>query len=323
MQAKARTFFQSCFFLLSTAMLPANLQANAEPLPVFVSIAPQKWLVEQLGGDFINTHVLLDKGQEPHTYQPSPEKITLLFRSRLYFTIGMQFEREIIRKIGNNESSGSGLQFIDVTTGIKRIPMVAHHHHEKEEEDHEGHDQHRHEEAEQAREHADPHIWLDPRNVEKMASAMTEALATADPKHAGAYQQNLQALKDRLTRLHRELGQQLAPFRGATFFVFHPAFGYFAHAYDLHQEAVEIEGKAPSPKQLYALVKKARADKVRMLFVQPQFDRKNAQIVAQAIKGELMELDPLAEDVEQNLRRMAEAMQTALTPRQAPKRYSP
>ena len=86
---------------------------------------------------------------------------------------------------------------------------------------------------------------------------------------------------------------------------------------------MEIEGKAPSPKQLYALVKKARADKVRMLLVQPQFDRKNAQIVAQAIKGELMELDPLAEDVEQNLRRMAEAMQTALTPRQAPKRYSP
>jgi len=290
-------------------MLPANLPAKTEPLPVFVSIGPQKWLVEQLGGDFVSTHVLLDKGQEPHTYQPSPEKMTLLFRSRLYFTVGMQFEREIVRKIGNNESSGSGLQFIDVTTGIKRIPMAAHHHEE------EGHDRHRHEEAEQDQEHADPHIWLDPRNLKKIASAMTEALVTADPKHAGAYQQNLQTLKESLTRLHLELGQQLAPFRGATFFVFHPAFGYFAHAYHLHQEAVEIEGKAPSPKQLYALVKKAKADKVKILFVQPQFDRKNALIVAQAIKGELMELDPLAEDIEQNLRRMAKAMQTALTPR--------
>ncbi len=312
MQTKKYSLLLSCFFLLTTAMLPANLPASTEPLPVFVSIAPQKWLVEQLGGDLVSAHVLLDKGQEPHTYQPTPEKITSLFRSRLYFTIGMQFEREIARKISNKEHSNSGPQFIDVTTDITRIPLVAHHHHEEKKEDHRGHDQHQHEEAEL--EHADPHLWLDPRNVEKMASAMTEALITADSEHAAVYQQNLKALKERLTRLQQELGQQLAPFRGATFFVFHPAFGYFAHAYDLHQEAVEIEGKAPSPKQLYALVKKAKADKVKILFVQPQFDRKNAQTVAQAIKGRLVELDPLAEDIEQNLRQMAEAIQTALAP---------
>lgn len=294
-------------------MLLVIFPAHADPLPIFVSIAPQKWLVEQLGGNLVKTHVLLDKGQEPHTYQPTPEKITSLFRSRLYFTIGMQFEREIARKISNKEHSNSGPQFIDVTTNIKRIPMVSHHH---EEEEHEGHDQHRYEETGQPldQEHADPHIWLDPRNVEKIASAMAEALITADSKHAAAYQQNLKALKERLTKLHQELGQQLAPFRGATFFVFHPAFGYFAHAYGLHQEAVEIEGKAPSPKQLYALVKKAKADKVKILFVQPQFDRKNAQTVAQAIKGRLVGLDPLAENIEQNLRQMAKAVQTALVP---------
>ncbi|MCI5133401.1 MAG: ABC transporter substrate-binding protein, partial [Candidatus Electrothrix sp. EH2] len=91
-------------------------------------------------------------------------------------------------------------------------------------------------------------------------------------------------------------------------------FGYFAHAYDLHQKAVEIEGKAPSPKQLYALVGQAKADKVKVLFVQPQFDRRNAQAVARAIKGELVVLDPLAENIEQNLRQMAEAVRTALTP---------
>ncbi|MDU9047770.1 MAG: zinc ABC transporter substrate-binding protein [Candidatus Electrothrix sp. Rat3] len=285
-------------------MLPANLPANTEaPLPVFVSIGPQKWIVEQLGGNLVETRVLLDKGQEPHSYQPTPEKITSLFRSSLYFTVGMQFEQEIAQKISNKESSNSGPQFIDVTTGIKRIPLVAHHHKK------EGH-----EKVKQDQKHADPHLWLDPRNVEKIASAMTKALATADPKHVAAYQQNLQALKKRLTLLHQELRQQLAPLRGATFFVFHPAFGYFAHAYDLHQEAVEIEGKAPSPKQLYALVRQAKADKVKVLFVQPQFDRKNAQTVAQAIKGRLVELDPLAENIEQNLRQMAKAIQTALAP---------
>jgi zinc transport system substrate-binding protein len=301
MHIKPQTFILSCLFLLATAGLPAH----AEPLSTFVSIPPQKWLVEQVGGDLVNTQILLDKGQDPHTYQPSPEKITALFRSRLYFTIGMNFEREITRKITTKQ--GTGIQLIDTTPGIKKIPITssdAHHHHH-----HEGH----HGETEQSQKHTDPHIWLDPRNGKIMAASIAEALATADPKNATIYQQNYKKLNERLTRLHKELEQQLAPFQGATFYVFHPAFGYFAHAYGLHQKAVETEGKAPSPKQLYALVKQAKADKVKVLFVQPQFDKKNASTVAQAIKGELVVLNPLTENIEQNLRQMVNAIQTALT----------
>ncbi|MCW5214373.1 zinc ABC transporter substrate-binding protein, partial [Desulfobulbus sp. US5] len=137
-------------------MLPANLPAKTVPLPVFVSIGPQKWIVEQLGGDFVSTQVLLDKGQEPHTYQPSPEKMTALFRSRLYFTVGMPFEQEIARKINSHKNKDTVLRLIDVTTGIKKIPMVASHvaHHHKE--DHKKHDRHGKEKAEQTQEHADP-----------------------------------------------------------------------------------------------------------------------------------------------------------------------
>ncbi|WPD24682.1 MAG: zinc ABC transporter substrate-binding protein [Candidatus Electrothrix scaldis] len=303
---KTRTFTLTFLFLLVTVALPAH----AEPLPVFVSIAPQKWLVKQLGGDLVSTQVLLDKGQEPHTYQPSPDKMTALFRSRLYFTLGMPFEREIARKIKSNDAKS--LQLIDITADIKRIAIAEHHH---EEGKHEEHDEHRHEKIKHLEKNADPHVWLNPQNLEKMATVMTKALVAADQEHAPTYQQNFSILQEKLTLLHQEITQQLAPFQGATFFVFHPAFGYFAHAYGLHQEAVEIEGKAPSPKQLYALVKHAKADKIKVLFVQPQFDRRNAQTVAQAIKGKLAVLDPLAEDIELNLRRMAEAIQSALSTR--------
>lgn len=304
MQTKAPLFFLTCFWLLIAA--PFSVHAvNAEALSVFVSIPPQKWLLEQLGGEFVTAHVLLDKGQEPHSYQPSPDRMTALFRSRLYFTLGMPFEREITEKIEDaaNADTGTGLRIIDLTKGIKKIPIAGH--------DHAGEDEMNHEHSQ---EHADPHVWLDPGNLEKMAAIMTEALIETDPKHAAAYQKNLSSLKERLARLHRELQEELAPFRGARFFVFHPAFGYFAHAYNLHQEAVETEGKAPSPKQLYALVRQAKADRVKVLFVQPQFDRRNAQTVARAIKGELAVLDPLAEDIEQNLRQMAAAVRAALSP---------
>ncbi|MBW2329130.1 MAG: zinc ABC transporter substrate-binding protein, partial [Deltaproteobacteria bacterium] len=87
---------------------------------------------------------------------------------------------------------------------------------------------------------------------------------------------------------------------------------YFAHAYNLYQEAVEIEGKSPSPRQLYSLISRAKAEKVKVVFVQPQFDRKGAQAVAHAIGGEVVPLDPLAEDVSGNLKIMAEKIQSAL-----------
>ncbi|MCW5212443.1 zinc ABC transporter substrate-binding protein [Desulfobulbus sp. TB] len=306
MQTKAHILFLACLFFLTLTVF----EVQAEPLPVFVSIAPQKWLVEQIGGDLVSTHVLLDKGQEPHIYQPSPEKITLLFGSRLYFTIGMPFEENIAQKITNRKKrTATGLQLIDITTGIHKIAMNTHDHHS-----HHHHDKKNHKRPALAQEHADPHVWLDPRNGEKMASVITETLAATDPSHAATYQQNYTKLKERLARLHQDLKQQLTPLQGATFFVFHPAFGYFAHAYHLHQQAVEIEGKSPSPKQLYALVRKAKKENVKVLFVQPQFDKKNASVVARAIKGQLVELNPLRENIEQNLREMAKAIQTALIP---------
>ncbi len=57
--------------------------ASAETLPVLVSIMPQRWLAEQVGGDLVTVSVLLDKGQDPHGMQPTPEQVTTLFRSKV------------------------------------------------------------------------------------------------------------------------------------------------------------------------------------------------------------------------------------------------
>jgi zinc transport system substrate-binding protein len=191
------------------------------------------------------------------------------------------------------------VRIVDTAAGIKKIPMTEHEEHE-----HHGHD---HE-----RGGLDPHVWLDPQNLQKMAAVMAAALAEADPANAAAYQANLQAVSSGLDALHEEISRKLAPFKGQSFLVFHPAFGYFAHAYGLRQEAVEIEGKSPAPKQLYELIAEARRDKVRVIFVQPQFDRKNAETIARAIGGKVAALDPLAENVPDNLRLMAEQISSAL-----------
>lgn len=287
-----RTGFLILFFLLaltSTAM--------TAPLQVAVSIPPQKWLSDQIGGEHVITTVLVARGQDPHTFEPTPKQIAGISRSKLYFTIGMEFEQQITRRL---DAAVAGLTLIDTTTAISRIAIGEHGRESKSHGD---------------RHHGgvDPHVWLSPPNLISMAEVMARAMSAADPDHAASYRKNLHQTVATLQQLHHELSLELAPFTGTFFYVFHPSFGYFAREYGLHQEAVEISGKSPTPKQLAALIARARRDQVRIIFAQPQFDSRSATAVARAIDGVVEPLDPLAEDVAANLRTMAARITKALS----------
>ena len=302
-------------------LLVLTSAAAAAPLEIFVSIPPQKWLSEKIGGELVSTTVLVARGQDPHTFEPTPRQISSLARSRLYFTIGMEFEQQITHKLDGTVAS---MRMVDTTATIDRIPAIAH-------EQEEGHDVHvshaasghpeeseksagQEEQGRHAHHHSgdDPHVWLSPPNLIRMAKVMAEAMIAADPEHAATYRQNLNQTTDSLTQLHRDIATMLAPFRGASFYVFHPSFGYFAREYGLRQEAVEISGKSPTPKQISNLIAKAKEDKVRIIFVQPQFDSKSATAVARAIGGVVEPLDALAGDIPANLRTMALQIKNAL-----------
>jgi zinc transport system substrate-binding protein len=101
---------------------------------------------------------------------------------------------------------------------------------------------------------------------------------------------------------------------GTNFFVFHPAFGYFADAFDLNQIPVETMGRSPKGKELSAIIKLARQEQARVIFVQPQFDAQAARKIAQAINGAVVSIDPLAYDYLNNLAQMADTISNALTP---------
>ncbi|WP_420209237.1 metal ABC transporter solute-binding protein, Zn/Mn family [Candidatus Electronema sp. JC] len=280
--------------LLFVLLLACSAAASAEPLPVLVSIVPQKWLAEQVGGSHVSVRALLDKGQDPHGIQPTPEQMTALFRAKIYFSIGLEFERELLDKV---RQSADGVRVADVSAGIKKIPMT-------------GHDDHGHDHGGSG---LDPHIWLDPQNLQQMAANMAAALQEADPANAAAYANNLQTVTASLAALDEELKTALAPFKGQTFLVYHPAFGYFAQACGLRQEAVETGGKSPSPRQLRSLISAAKKEKAKVVFVQPQYDRKNGETVAKAIGGRVAVLDPMAENVPENLRFMVKEISAALS----------
>jgi zinc transport system substrate-binding protein len=267
---------------------------------LFVSIPPQKYFVERIAGPHAQIEVLVGPGQSHHTYEATPRQIAGLHRARAYFRIGVPFENGLVEKIG---ASMPGLAIIDTSAGVSLLDM-------KEECDEPG---------ETAEEHAheggkDPHIWLDPKRVQFQAATIAESLTRFDPAHANEYAANLAAFRRDLDATDAKIRRQLAPFRGRAFYVFHPAYGYFADTYGLKQVAVETGGKEPSLNGLNRLIRSARQSGTKVIFVQPQFPTAAANAVAEAIDGRVVPVDPLAIDYLRNLEFMADQIAAALMP---------
>lgn len=303
-------------FLACSLLFFGCLGSSHGAMEVFVSIPPQKWVIDEVGATLVNTKVLVKEGQNPHTFEPSPRSIAALSRAKVWFTTGMEFEDQLQQKI---KSVAPNLQIINITQNIERIAMgESEHEHEEHEHHKKDNESHHHEEKEHDEHHdhdgLDPHVWLSPIQLISMSEIVEKTLSTLDTNNSPQYKENLADARKKLTSLHKQISTKLAPHKGSSFFVFHPSFGYFADTYHLKQEAVEVEGKSPNPKQLSALIAKAKSKKVKVIFVQPQFDPKSAQAVAAAIDGEVVPLDALAEDVVGNLMNMAEKISAALAP---------
>lgn len=283
-----------CVMLAGCADEAPAPQAAADKVSVFVSILPQEYFVERVGGEHVTVESLVRPGESPHNFSATAAQMTRLGGSSLYFTIGVPFEHAVIAKITDVHK---GLKVVDTRRGIALRRMRGVHHHE-----HEG--EHEHEHGDEAGE-PDPHTWLNPRNVALMAQHICAALRETDPAHAAQYDKNLAAFVSELEQVDRRIAAALAPLRGRKFMVFHPSFGYFADAYGLEQLAVEVEGKAPSAKAVGHLIESARQEGIRVIFMQPQFSAKRAEMIADEIGGVVVPMDPLARDYLKNLEEVA------------------
>ncbi len=301
-------------FLIILALFVSSSCIAAEKIDVFVSIPPQKWLTDKVGGEQIYTRVLVGKGQDPHTFEPSPKQIAALSKAKIWFITGMEFEHQLTTKI---RQINPKLRIVDIARDIDKLELKEEHHHDEhwqdnqhkhDEENHADHDDKNHSEHEEY----DPHVWLSPVNLKKMANTVTQALTEQGKPNSTVYRQNNAAVQQEITELHRAIAAQLAPFAGSAFYVYHPSFGHFAQTYKLEQRAVEIEGKSPTPKQIKTLIRQAKAENIKVIFVQPQFDPKSAKAVASAIGGDVVALDALDEDVVSSLRIMADKISLAL-----------
>lgn len=253
---------------------------------VVVTVLPQTEFVESVGGERVHITVMVPPGANLHAYEPTPSQMTRLTKAEMYVKVGsgVEFELTWMDKLANLNKD---MLIVDSSRGIQ-LPETA----VGQEGEESGHSA------------MDPHIWMSPLNVKIMVQNIYEGLVQVDPENKAYYEQNRNAYIKKLTELDRDIRSSLAGITNRTFMVYHPAFGYFAREYNLTMLPIEVEGKEPTAAGLIRLIEQAREHKIKVIFTSPQFNPESAEVIADALDGRIVFIDPLARDYVVNMRNL-------------------
>ena len=262
--------------------------ASTSKPTITVSIQPQKYMLEKIVGDKWEIKCLLSNGANPESYDPSLTHLLNLENSKAYFRIGnVAFESAIINKVQNNNP---GLKLFDNSEGISLIRGT-----------------HSHGDVEHASD-IDPHTWTSVKNAKTIAANMYKAVVDLDPENKAYYSRNFKNFLSSLDSLDREISQQLQPYRGSAFVVWHPSLSYFARDYGLEQISLSPEGKEASVKMMQSTIDKAIDRDVKTLFFQKDIDSRQAQVANEQIKAEIVNINPLNYEWDKEMRSIANAI---------------
>ncbi len=277
-------------FVVAALSAAPSLFGDA-PLRVQVSVPPQIYLAEKIGGERVEVEAFVPAGESCESFQPRPGHVRRLARAQIFFAAGLPYEAALVPRLGGIYPE---LRIVDTLDGLELRGETCCPH---------GRHGHSHAHA-----HGDPHVWMSPGLALAQAASMRDALAEFDPAGADVYAENFRRLEAAIEALDAELRALLAPFAGRPVFVYHPAFGYFTEAYGLEQVAIEHNGAEPSPARLSRLVADARERGVRVFFVQPSESTRAASLLAEAVGGSTEVLDPMRADWAENMREIARAV---------------
>lgn len=270
---------------------------NSEKPIVAVSIMPQETFVKAVAGDLVEVVTMIPPGSSPANYQPSPMEMKKLSQASIYFTIGVPAEVDNI--LPKAKDLSKDMKIVNLEDGVSKIypHRYFNEHHEHGDHEHEGHD---------------PHIWLSPKRVKVMIQVIAEELGELDSKNKQIYEDNGEKYISKLDNLDKEIRDILDDLKNRTFIIYHPALGYFAEDYDLDMIPIESEGKKANPNDLKKIIDLAKENSIKVVFYQQEIDGSQAKALAEEIGGKTQQVEPLAPDYIENLKRMAYTFKNAL-----------
>ena len=277
-------------YILTLFILSAcgNTTQKSEKPILTVTLEPLRYFTEAIAGDNYEVVSMVPKGSSPESYDPTPQQLVNLSKSQAYFRIGyIGFEQAWMKKL---EANCPNMKIYDTSKGIDLIRDKGH-----------WHGDHFHEGG------VEPHVWNSTQNALIIADNIYQALCELDSTHQEDYQKRLDVLKQTIRQTDANV-RTLLENADSTFLIYHPALSYFARDYGLKQVSIEEGGKEPSPAQLKALIETCRNENVHTIFVQQEFDQRNAQLIANELGVNIVSINPLSYDWVKEMIRIAEAL---------------
>ncbi len=298
-----KKFSAVCLRLLAGVLLLAGLRVPLQAAEVWVTLEPQAFVVEQIGGDAVTVRVLVPPGRSPATYAPSPSEVNALARSDLFFGIGVPTEGRLLERMQDTLRQvrvvGSDTWVLEVL--VATVACGA------EGQDHDGHSC-----GPGDGSVLDPHVWMDPWQMMSFGEKVAAELSQLHPDAAPEFAARLEDLKQRLQALDAEIRDQLEATQGGEFFINHASLGHFAARYGLRQRSIEHFGSQPSARRISEMLREARQSNTTALLAQVQFSRSTADVLAQALDVPVLTVDPLRRDYFANLREVTQVLRQAL-----------
>jgi len=242
---------------------------------IAVSIEPQHYFVQALAHGFFNITCMVPRGSNPETYDPTPRQLVELEKSNAYLRIGyIGFEQSWMDRLTSNTPH---LKTFDLSQGIDLISLGA-----------------KPEKIDHHLVQVEPHVWCSPKNVCIIVDNIRKILITLDNKNEKVYTNRCDSLQKKIAEVDKFIRAELANnTANHSFAIYHPSLSYFARDYGLQQIVIEDNGKEPSPSDLKVVINKCKAANVHIVFVQPEFDRRNAEVIAKQIGARVVPINPL------------------------------
>ncbi len=260
---------------------------------VSVSILPQKYFVDKLTGNALEVNVMIPPGAGHATYSPTPLQFKKLSDSKLYIRIGyLGYEQAWIHRLKELNPAMEDLNLSNKTELIRGEEIV--------------HGDHVHEGG------IDPHIWLSPLVMKELLAEMKNSLINNFPQLKDSIEANYKLLMVEVDNIHQRLSNLSGILTSKKFLIFHPAMTYLARDYGFEQIAIEQDGKEPSPALLAETIQYARDHNIRVIFIQKEYDIRNAQLVSKETGIGLVQVDYLEYNWTEMMNRIIDKLQESL-----------
>ncbi|MDR2929081.1 MAG: zinc ABC transporter substrate-binding protein [Cytophagaceae bacterium] len=267
-------FFVSINIILSGC---GTRRASHDKTIISVNIMPEKYFIDRLTGSSLEVNVMLPPGANHATYSPTPQQFKKLSDSRLYIEIGhLGFEQAWSHRLKELNPSIKVLNLSEKTALIHGTSTQ--------------HGAHSHEGG------IDPHIWMSPKVMAALIYEIKNAIAESFPEMREAVEANYPQLLSEIKDKDRKMCVLAASLSRKEFLIFHPALTYIERDYGFTQIPVEFEGKEPSTARLVSTIELALSHNISVIFVQEEYDIRNAELIAKETDATPVRINPMAYD---------------------------